>query len=134
MLGTLEFVLTVPVDVRRGWPATVSVDLVNRGDTLVQLGAPGGSEAPPFDVYVLRAPGDTIWRDPPSGFPRSAILRENAPIPPGEAQRYGTAQWDQTDWRGQPVGPGAYLISVRLHAPAPWGLVSVGPAQLTIAP
>ena len=133
MLGTLAVTLSVPADgVPRGAAAVISVDLVNRGDTLARLDAPGGNEAPPFDVIVVRASGDTVWREPPADASRPAVLRENPPLAPGETQAYGTASWDQRDAQGRQVSAGAYLVSVVVYAPAPWGLMMIGPVLLTI--
>jgi hypothetical protein len=134
MLGALAVTLSVPaLGVATGSTVVISVDLVNRGDTGARLDAPGDDALPPFDVTVVRAAaGDTVWRQPPAGAARLAVLRENPPVAPGETQAYGTARWDQRDSQGKRVAAGVYLVSVVVYASAPWGPTMVGPVLLTI--
>jgi hypothetical protein len=131
-LGTLEVRLSVPARVGQRSPVPITVDLVNRGDTAVALVSPGDTEYPPFDVIVVSASGDTVWREPPPDAARQASLQLNPPIAPGERQAYGRARWEQVDMGGRRVSPGTYGVSVMLFAPAPWGDVVVGPANMTI--
>lgn len=67
------------------------VDVVNRGDTAAAIFLPGGTEYPPFDVIVVAASGDTVWREPPPDAAREGSLQINPPIAPGETQPYGRA-------------------------------------------
>lgn len=132
LIGALEARLSAPGRVKQDSAITLSVEVVNRGDSPATIDAPFGDGAPPFDVLVTSTSGETVWREP-TGDRAGAALNFD-PIAPGATLHYGTARWALRDLRGAKVSPGAYRVSVLLHMPIPSASTTVGPVTVVIDP
>lgn len=130
MLGSLEARVAVPFRVAPETPGDVSMDVTNRADTTAAYGHV--DEFPPFDVVVVRSPGDTVWRRRDGGD--HSLVLVSIPIAPRETSPLGVVRWDQRDSRGRRVSPGTYSITAIYWAESPWVNTHLGPVTVRIDP
>jgi intracellular proteinase inhibitor BsuPI len=106
---SLRLETDVPAQVRVGEGVPITLRATNAGPKPLELYLMGRS--PTFDVVITGANGAVIWRRL-EGQTVQAILQIRT-LAPGETLEL-RHDWNQRSTRGQPVGPGTYVVQGRL--------------------
>jgi intracellular proteinase inhibitor BsuPI len=102
---SLRLETDVPAQVRVGEGVPITLRATNAGPKPLELYLMGRS--PTFDVVITGPKGAVIWRRL-EGQTVQAILQLRT-LAPGETLELRD-HWDQRSRRGQPVGPGTYVV------------------------
>jgi hypothetical protein len=118
----------VPEMVCAGAPVPITLRLQNTSDKPSDVYLTGRPVA--FDIVVAREGGEVVWRRL-EGETISMVLQIRQ-LAPGEVLEF-EATWNQRTNRGEPVGPGVYIVHGILPTDEPQPL-KTPTVRLRIAP
>lgn len=102
---SLRITLDVPEEVPAGKPVPIVIRLQNGGSRPLDLYLRGRNIA--FDIFITRPDGSVAWqRLKDDVIPAIVQLKT---LRPGETLEL-KHEWDQRNDRGEPVGPGSYMV------------------------
>ena len=108
-LGPIEYSMEVPPQASYGEPVPLKLTLENVSDETVSFILGGG---PPHDFIVVTTAGEYVWH---WGCAAARILPISLwSLDSGEKLQY-TGEWQQVNYKGEPVPSGDYLVYGTLH-------------------
>ena len=108
-LDPIEYSMEVPPQASYGEPVPLKLTLENGSDETVSFILGGG---PPNDFIVVTTDAEYVWH---WGCAAARILPIRLwSLDPGEKLQY-TAEWQQVNYKGEPVPPGDYMVYGALH-------------------
>ena len=108
-LDSTKLRMEVPPQASYGEPVPLKLTLENGSDETVSFILGGG---PPHDFIVVTTDGEYVWHWECAAA-RILPIRLWS-LDPGEKLQY-TGEWQQVNYKGEPVPPGDYLVYGALH-------------------
>jgi hypothetical protein len=127
-LDSLRIHLNVPPVVLTGDPVPVVIRLENGGARPLDLYLRGRTIA--FDIFITRADGRPVWQRLKDEIIPAIIQLKT--LRPGQVLEVRD-EWHQQGSRGEPVGPGTYLVRGMVLTDGPDALETAS-ASLRIIP
>jgi hypothetical protein len=125
---SLHLSLNVPEQARHGQAVPIVIRLENRGERPLDLYLRGRTIA--FDIFVSRPDGHVVWQRLKDEI-ISAIIQVKV-LQPGEVLELKD-EWRQRGNRGEPVGPGRYLVRAAVLTDGPAALETTSASLRIVA-